>query len=306
MPTVTIAQLKHFLLVADTANYRQAAERACRSQSAISRSVQELEQRLGTRLFEGAHRVNLSPAGNACLPVARDLVERFDRALAVMDDILSAEHGTLSVGSTFTAATRLMPDIVSAFRKQHPRVDLRLVDDNSSKLRDMVKSGELDWALCSLPEPDPKLAFVTMLADPFGFVCTTSHPFADRAVLRWSDLTQQPLIRTTVHDQLRNTVAQPLLDQSTLFVSTMISVWALLKAGEGVTVLPLHSAPEPGNGLVYIPLHEPVLQRTMGLLRLADGNVTVASRAFEVVATAYFRRLASQSMNASGQACARE
>jgi DNA-binding transcriptional LysR family regulator len=79
----------------------------------------------------------------------------------------------------------------------------------------------------------------------------------------------------------------------------MISVWALLRAGEGVTVLPAHSAPEPETGLVFIPLRAPVLRRSMGLLKLVDGHVTPASQAFEEVAREQFRRLSGKGLRAS-------
>jgi len=297
--SVSIVQLKYFLLVAESASYRQAAERAHRSQSAISRAIQELEQRLGARLLNESNRVSLTPAGQACLPIVRDLVQHFDRAVESIRHSLASTHGVLSIGGTSTAATRLLPSIVRAFRERFPLVELRLVDDNSVKLRDMVRSGELDWALCSLLTPDPQLSFLPLMSDPFGFVCGRRHPLAARKSLAWKEIADQPLIRTTVHDHLLGTPAQALLDRSKLSVSTMISVWALLRAGEGVTVLPAHSAPEPETGLVFIPLRAPVLRRSMGLLKLVDGHVTPASQAFEEVAREQFRRLSGKGLRAS-------
>ncbi|MGE0800483.1 MAG: LysR family transcriptional regulator [Lautropia sp.] len=290
---IRMAQLRHFLLVSEHGSYRKTAARVFRSQSAVSRSIQSLEAGLGGGLFQVDDRAEPTPLGRACLPIVRDLVEHFDRAVDCMVRLAAAEHGSLSIGGTSTAATRFLPAVIAAFRRELPLVELRVVDDNSVKLRKMVRLGELDLAVCS-PEPDDaRLSYRSLACDAFGFVCQSTHPLASRPVLTWDDIRGEPLIRTVVHDQLIGTVGDELLARMTLSVSNMISLWALLRAGVGVTVLPVLSAPDPGSGLVYIPLEAPVLHRNMGLIRLVDGNDTPPLRLFESIVAAHFDALAT-------------
>ena len=80
LPDLPIAQVRHFLLVAEHGGFHAAAEKAFRTQPAISKSVQALEERLGGALLEPSRRSVLTPLGRQCLPYLRELVLHHDRS----------------------------------------------------------------------------------------------------------------------------------------------------------------------------------------------------------------------------------
>lgn len=68
-----LQQLRHFLCVVEERGFRAAADRANRSQAALSASIKELEKILGQRLFEGGNKATLTPFGETCLPKSSSL-----------------------------------------------------------------------------------------------------------------------------------------------------------------------------------------------------------------------------------------
>ncbi|MGZ5153410.1 MAG: LysR family transcriptional regulator, partial [Burkholderiales bacterium] len=106
MLDVRLAQLRHFLLIVETKSFRVAAKRAFRSQPALSQSIRQLEARLGQPLFEDGSRTTLTPFGESCLPVIRELVAHIDRATQSMLHVAEVSGGRLSIAIVPSVAGR--------------------------------------------------------------------------------------------------------------------------------------------------------------------------------------------------------
>lgn len=263
-------QLRHFLLVAEQGSFQSAADQASRSQPTITKSIQALEQQLGYALFEPGQRTAPTPFGQACLPLARELLLHYERTLSALDALAVGTAGHVAVAAIGSLVTHWLPPLVQRFMAEHPDVTVRMCDDNSENVLRMVLAGEVDFGLCSAIGEDPRLSMTPLVENRFGFVCRRDHPWAARRSLTWAELDDQPLIWTTAHRQITHAPALRTLARARLRTDNILSLLALLSQGVGVTVLGELAIPPDATGLAFVPLTSPRLCRSMSLMRLAE------------------------------------
>ncbi len=275
-----IAQVRHFLLVAEHGGFHAAADKAFRSQPAISKSIQALEERLGGALLEPGRRSLLTPLGRQCLPFLRELVLHHDRTASTVSAFVRKDRGTLTVAAIAAVAGNWLPQLVQGYQQDHPGVAVRLLDDNSRNIERMVLDGEVDFGIGSMVSGTAEIMVEPMIDDPFGLVCSRSHPLADRKRLRWEALQGLPLLGTTAHHQLAQWPEQARwLQQPVMQVSTMLTMLALLEANVGVTVLARMGVPAMlAERLAFVPLVGPQRMRQLGIVRLAGHSLSPAAQ----------------------------
>ena len=151
-----IDALRHFLLVAEHGTFTAAARRAHITQPALTSSMHRLEDALGGRLFDrGRSGAILTAAGRALLPHARAAVVAVDEAHKAVGSIHALDAGEVRVGGGSTACTYLLPPVLSAFRRRHPKVAIYLREMPELLAIDALESGELDLAIVSAEGGDP-------------------------------------------------------------------------------------------------------------------------------------------------------
>ena len=112
---IELLQLEHFLAVAEEGSFTRAAERACRTQPAISQSIKKLEEELGAPLFSrDLHDVSLTDAGKALVVHARRIISERDSAVQTIGSLKHLLSGTLNVASNESASTYLLPAAFAA------------------------------------------------------------------------------------------------------------------------------------------------------------------------------------------------
>jgi DNA-binding transcriptional LysR family regulator len=190
-----IRQLKHFLLVAETRNFRRAAERANLSQQAISKSILQLEEDLSFRLFErGRQAVLLTEEGKQLLSYARDIladVRRFDDAVS---DTMGRQFGHLRLGATPNLLSEVVPDTLQTFHRCFPQTRLTVERGDFPLLRDMMLQGDLDLVLSSTPDQVPRhLVSTSVVArDHNVIVVRSGHPLAPSGNVSIENLSEYP------------------------------------------------------------------------------------------------------------------
>ncbi len=265
---LSITQLRNFLHVVDIGSFRGAAERAHRSQPALSLSIKELELRLGQPLFERSTPTHLTPLALDCVPIVRDLVEHYDQVCESLGRLASGRTGSLSVASVMTATTHWLSEIVPEFVRKYPDVSIRLVDDNSANIEKLVLANSIDFGICSRLGDDDRLVFEPLNHDVFGLVCRHDHPLARRTAIEWKSLDGLPLVGTTTHRSLRGHAQAAPLQRPAMYVENMTALLSLVDRGQGVTVLPALAVPPYATGLAFVPLENPTIERVIGILSI--------------------------------------
>lgn len=282
---VTLRQLRVFIEVARRQSFSRAGDEIGLTQSAVSRCVRELEAEIGLKLIDRTTRdVQLTDVGANLVASVSRLLGDLDDTLREIREIGEQRRGRVVVAASPTVACRLMPRVIAACGRQFPYVALGLRDDVQSDVVRKVRSGEVDFGVIIGPFAADDMTSETVMTDSFCVVMRDDHALAGRREVAWKDLDgerlvmldqasgSRPIIDAVMSEQgVHVTVVQELGHSAT--------VYGLVEAGIGVSVLPWLALPLPaGSSLVARPL-VPRAERTVALVRRRDRSLSPAAEA---------------------------
>lgn len=264
---VKAAQLRHFLNVAKSRSFKEAARQSFRSQPAISLAIKTLENQIGALLFESGKRVTLTGLGTAIIPLVEEFLQHHDRLSRAIERAATGQVGDISIAANPSVASRWLPIIIREYSKRYPDVSVYATDDNSEKVYDLVASGRVDLGLASFRRTSTDLKFTPIMSDHFGVLCLRDHAFSRRKKpMEWSLLRDVPIIGNITHRLLEQHAVYSYLAKPHIFMSTLTSLLANVEGGVGVTVLPQLASPDNHPRLVFRKLRSPEITRTIGIL----------------------------------------
>ncbi|MEX3556499.1 MAG: LysR substrate-binding domain-containing protein [Burkholderia gladioli] len=282
---ITLRQLRVFIEVSRLRSFSRAGDEIGLTQSAVSRCVRELEGEIGLKLIDRTTRdVQLTDAGSNLISSVSRLLVDLDDALREIREIGEQRRGRVVVAASPTIACRLMPRVVAAAERQFPFVTLGLRDDVQSDVLRMVKSGEVDFGVVIGPLVVVDLVCEPLMTDSFCLVARADHRLAATESVPWSALDGERLVLLDYASGSR-----PLIDAALSLhrvgasvvqeLGHSATVFGLVEAGVGVSVLPWLSLPLPaGSSLVARPL-SPRTERTVELVRRRDRSLSPAAEA---------------------------
>lgn len=171
MINLTLKQLRYFEALARHGHFGRAADAAAISQPALSMQIKELEETLGTELFErGARQVRLTSFGEEFSLRVRDIL----RSVEELGDLARASHdrlvGRLRIGVIPTIAPYLLPTIIGRLNSLHVGLDIQVRETLTSKLVEELAEGRIDTAIVALPVSEPSLIEVPLFEEDFLLV----------------------------------------------------------------------------------------------------------------------------------------
>lgn len=171
MTNLTLKQLRYFEALARHNHFGRAADACAISQPAISVQIKELEEALGTELFErGARQVRLTNFGEEFALRVRDILRSVDE----LGDLARASRerlvGRLRIGVIPTIAPYLLPTIIGNLTRMHDGLDIHVRETLTQKLIQELAEGRLDAAIVALPVSEPSLTEVVLFAENFVLV----------------------------------------------------------------------------------------------------------------------------------------
>ncbi|MET8413897.1 LysR family transcriptional regulator, partial [Streptomyces sp. NPDC005195] len=237
-------------------------ERLMVSQSGLSSSIRALERELQAPLFvRTTRRVTLTEAGRALLGEAERVLTQVRAAHDAVAAVQGLLRGTLSLGTEQCIAGVHVAKLLTAFRRRHPDVEIRLRQAGSGALAEEVAAGRLDLAFAVKTQPDSdQLRSVPLTSEPMTVLCHPTHHLATSAVLTPEELGGEAFVdfhpdwgprRITdavfAAAGVRRTV--------TLEVSDVHSLLELVDEGLGIAVVPRHfGLKREAGGLTSLPL----------------------------------------------------
>ena len=272
MMNLTLKQLRYFEALARHRHFGRAADACAISQPAMSVQIKELEETLGTELFErSARQVRLTSFGEEFSERVRDILRSVDE----LEDLARASReqlvGRLRIGVIPTVAPYLLPALIGNLTRTHDGLDIHVRETQTQKLIQELAEGRLDTAIVALPVSEPSLTEVALFEENFVLVRPgkdEGKPVPNRETLREMRLLlleeghcfrEQALSFCNLHS------ARPreLLDGSSL--STLVQ---MVGAGIGVTLIPeMAVAVETSSAPVSVTrFNSPQPSRTIGMI----------------------------------------
>jgi DNA-binding transcriptional LysR family regulator len=193
---VNLRDLRYFVAVAEELHFTRAAERLRVSQPALSRQIRLLEHHLRCALFVREPRViRLTPAGAVLLTHAQDVLDRWDVGVAAVNEAATQDRRVLVVGIQTSVGRDLQRRTLAGFVERQPewRLSLRLCswDDPTAGLADRSSDVAFVWLPVSA---DADLVSEVLYREPRWIALPDDHRLADRELLAWADLLDDPFI----------------------------------------------------------------------------------------------------------------
>ena len=168
MNTPTLRQLEYFLAVADNLSFHKAAESCHVTQPTLSDGLKNLEDLLGTKLFERTKRdVSLTAAGEELILPARDIVVRAEDFVQMARARKEPFTGKLTLGVIPTIAPYLLPSLLPALQKKFTALDLQLKEDVTAQLLAALDQRKIDVVLMAFPYDTPGIKQMKLWSEPF-------------------------------------------------------------------------------------------------------------------------------------------
>lgn len=190
---VDLIHLRYFVAVAEEHNFTRAAARLHMATSPLSRRIKDLERELGAALFVRAHHhIELTRAGAALLPRARDVLERADGLADVVReaDGTTGRQAVIGIAPEVSAAVRdtFLADLAAA----HPDVMPRLLPASTEPLLRDLRAGNVDLALVHGPVGGSEVHTRFLEKQPVGVAVGADLIAGGRSSIMLADLTDIP------------------------------------------------------------------------------------------------------------------
>lgn len=260
-----LRHLRYLVGVAEESSFVRAAERLHVAQPALSRQIRDLEGMLDAELVtRNARGVALTPAGEACVDMARHILAEAD---AAAERARLSSHGavgrvTLAVGKR-AVMTRSLGTIIAAAREEHPELQLEVVERSFQEQWESLRSATADIGL-GIPAPSsyPDLVSETLAQDSYDHVVmAATYPLAVRERLNIHELAAEPIVwpESTMVESLgrsatRDLIAFGIRPERIRSVTSHATWMALVRAGQGVTFVPRSVVRGLPSGIVAVPL----------------------------------------------------
>lgn len=229
--------LKSFIAVAETGSFSRAGDIVGRSQSAVSLQIKKLEEGLHCELFDRSNRdIRLTEKGEVFLGYARRMIELQWEAYSKINE--PEVKGVINLGTPEDFATHYLPNILSSFSKYHPHVQLHVKCDLTLNIVDDFDKGLLDIALVKRDAESVK-GGVRVWKEPLIWAAAEQYQMKDTIQLV---LSPQPCIYRGRALNALERVRKPC--EITYISPSLAGTIAAVKAGMGITVLPLNMLPE--------------------------------------------------------------
>ncbi|MFD7442284.1 LysR family transcriptional regulator [Streptomyces sp. NPDC059909] len=272
-------RLAYFAGVARHEHVTRAAQELAVPQSTLSRAMVRLEQDLGVALFTRKGRtVSLTAAGRTFLVSVERALTEVERAAESVRADADPSGGKVAFGFLHTMGSETVPELIRAFRVDHPRVRFTLVQNYGEAMIERLRAGDLDLCLTS-PIPDaPDLVARRLDEQRLRLVVPDDHRLATRKRVRLAEAADETFVTLEPGYGLRR-ITDALCAEAGFTPRVAFegeeaeTLRGLVAAGLGVALLPPPAVPRPG--VVELTVTAPRAVREIGVAWL-DGHPDTA------------------------------
>jgi DNA-binding transcriptional LysR family regulator len=255
-----LRQLRQFIAVAEHLHFGRAAQALHISQPPLTRSIQDLEARLGAKLLERSRRkVELTPAGAWFLEEARQVLGRLDRASREVAERAAGGAGALRIGFVTIADYSVLPGLLSRFKAANPGVSLSLRELVTEAQLEALAAGDLDLAFVLPPLPTREIDSIAVNREPLVVALPEHHSLSrERGPLAVRALAGEPFVMVPaglargLSDVVLGLCTRagfvPRVAQEAVQMQTVVS---LVSSGLGVAIVPASLLNLRRSGVVY-------------------------------------------------------
>jgi DNA-binding transcriptional LysR family regulator len=192
---INLKELQIFLAAAENGSFSEAGRQMHLSQSAVSQMVNSLERQFGTILFDRSGRsIRLTEAGQALLPMARELLATANHLEETMLSMQEEVAGQMIIGCSTASGKYLLPLLIANFRKTFPKVRIDVHIASRQSVINKVVEGAYALGVSSKKIDHADLEYQDFFTDEIVLVVAKNHPWARFPKVYPDDLSDEPII----------------------------------------------------------------------------------------------------------------
>jgi len=189
------AALYYFREVSRVGSIRRAALSLNVAASAVNRQILNLEDQLGTSLFDRLPGgVRLTVAGELLLRHVTDTLHDFDRVRVAIDDLKAARSGHVSIAAVDSLLVDFLPRAIDRFRVDFPAVTYSVMAVQPPDVPKMVAAGDIDMGFTFVGQIPHSVRYLTEISAPIGVVMRADHPLANRLAVEFEEAGRYPIL----------------------------------------------------------------------------------------------------------------
>ncbi|MFL0364905.1 LysR family transcriptional regulator [Pseudobacillus sp. 179-B 2D1 NHS] len=286
-----LKQLRYFIAIAEEKSLTAAAIRLHMSQPPLSIQLKQLEQELGVKLFERSGKtLELTDKGGVLYKRALHLVNSAEEIKNEIQETEEGKKGVLAIGIN-TLSLSGFSEMLRSFHKKFPLVSLKIVQNDSFYLAEMIKTRAIELAFVRLPLEHRGLAYHHLMNEPFFFVTNK-----ETHTISLEELSDIPLIVPSteglgIYSTILEAFSRQNLQLSKMAeCSDMHTLMEMVKGGMGATIVPKSVLDVYRDKCLYsIPINDANLASSLGVIFLENHYVSTPAKNFMELIKEYYR-----------------
>jgi DNA-binding transcriptional LysR family regulator len=239
-------KLKVFCTVAETKSFTRSARIVHLSQPAVSLQIQALEEFFETKLFDKTGKsVSLTPAGKILYEHASHILGHYNEIQKEINKLTGTMKGAIEIGASTTLGNYILPQIITDFKRVHPKIKINLRIGNTARIEDLMHSGFVDFGIVEGSTSKVNTTTEKVISDQLTLIVHPNHPLAKKKSVSVLELTREPFILREQGSGTRQQIVE-FLDRHGLGIQDLHvalgmgsteSTKAAVEAGNGVAIL---------------------------------------------------------------------
>ncbi|WP_226911391.1 LysR family transcriptional regulator [Gallaecimonas mangrovi] len=288
-----VREMRCFLRVAETLSFKRAAEILNVSHSVTTKTIAQLEHKIGTPLFtRSTRRVALTPAGVLLQRETAELIRNLDRIQRAVRHETGAASGRFGIGVTPLAMQTLFPPLMRKFRVQHPNLEITVEEISTEAQVKGLLSALIDVALVIAPVSEPELEVEILGEQQMRLAIPTCHPHfkpeSGQKVPLCAFATDTFLVsgraQNGVHEEINRACETAGFRPKIKECNESQTCLALVEAGLGVAFVTDETEVAARPGLKLVNLEEPVPSLTLAMVWRRDDPSTALQTIRKLIA----------------------
>ena len=285
-------QLHTFLEIVRLKSFSKAAQTCFRTQPAISAQIRQMEQELGTQLFERfGSRISLTTAGKIFSEYAQKILETRRQAFDAVRELDRVPRGEVVIAANEATCIHVLPDVFATFTERFPEVQLQVIRSYGAQTVQSVLDNSVDFGFTQLPVQEKRLTAVQFHTDEIRLMVPPKHALAKIEAVSPGQVVDYPLLlpkggrtRSRLNEFLEIVESEVRISME-LDSSEMLKQFIIADLGIGF-VATSTARNEVRQGLLQsIPLTPLPMVRNLGLIYRKDKPLSRAALGFiELVA----------------------
>lgn len=283
---INTRELTYFLTIVQEGSILSAAQKLHMAQPPLSRSIKQLEEELGCKLFKrGPRKIELTKAGKLFRNRAEQMLKLMDTAITEVKYLEDGNHGTLSIGTASSCGVTILPRVANIFHQQYPNLKFELWDGESIRIIELINAGIVEIGLVRFSFDNENFNMIRLPKEPLVAALHTNmlDRFPKTNYLSLKDLSEKPLMIHRKYETILTEHCQQIgfAPNYLCQADDIMPILAWADAGVGIAVVPTSAIGMiPTPNITFRTIVDPIVKLDAALIWKRNQPLSVAGQKF--------------------------